>query len=126
MRRGKGKERAAPPDANNCADDKASESATQLCGQDALWLSGAARQARADAHTHQVAAGKASGAKRKATAMTKEERLAKRAADKRRRVAEKKAAQAAEAAGDANAVAAVEAADATRQSHSIRINKIPR
>ena len=85
----KGKERAAPSAAAADDDDEASERATQLHGQDALWLSGAARQARADAHAHQVAAGLASGAKRKANAMTPEERLEKRAADKRRRIAKK-------------------------------------
>ena len=41
---GKGKERALPVDATDAADDEASERATQLHGQDALWLSGAARQ----------------------------------------------------------------------------------
>ena len=108
---GKGKERALPVDATDAADDEASERATQLHGQDALWLSGAARQARADAHAHQVAAGRASGAKRKANAMAPEERLEKRAADKRQRLAEKKAAQAAAAAGDAEAVVAIEVAE---------------
>ena len=106
----KGKERAAPLGAAAADDDEASETATQLHGQVALWLSGAARQARADAHAHQVAAGKASGAKRTAKAMTPEERLAKRAADEKRRWDAKKAAQAAAASGDAEAVAALEAA----------------
>ena len=40
--------------------------------------------------------------------MAPEERLEKRAADKRQRLAEKKAAQAAAAAGDAEAVVAIE------------------
>ena len=106
----KGKERAAPSAAAAADDDEASEMATQLHGQDALWLSGAVRQARADAHAHQVAAGKASGAKRKAKAMSPEERLAKRAADEKRRSHAKKAAQAAAASGDAEAVTALEAA----------------
>ena len=35
------------------------------------WRNGVERQARPDAHAHQVAAGKASGAKRKQRAMTK-------------------------------------------------------
>ena len=111
MEGGTCKERAVPVDATDAADAEASERATQLHGQDALWLSGAARQARAAAHAHHVAAGRASGAKRKANAMTPEERLEKRAADKRQRLAEKKAAQAAAAAGDAEAVVAIEAAE---------------
>ena len=110
MRR-KGQERVALRVTPTAADDdEASERATQLHGQDALWLAGAARQARADAHAHQVAAGQASGAKRKANAMTSEERLAKRAADEKRRWHERKAAQAAAERGDAEAVAAIEAA----------------
>ena len=119
----KGKERAAPSAAAADDDDEASERATQLNGQDALWLSGAARQARADAHVHQVAAGLASGAKRKANAMTPEERLEKRAADKRRRIVEKKAAQAAAVLGDAEAVAAVEAAEREADAEELRLEE---
>ena len=112
----KGKERAAPSAAAAADDDEASEMATQLHGQDALWLSGAARQARADAHAHQVAAGKASGAKRKAKAMSPEERLAKRAADEKRRSHAKKAAQAAALSPSFNSSATLPMAAFTRTS----------
>ena len=44
------------------------------------WRSGVNQQATADAHSHQVAASYACSKKRKATAMTPEERLEKRAA----------------------------------------------
>ena len=99
-----------PPPADD-ADADAADAETQVTTQEARWRTGVNRQARPDAQAHQVAAGQASGAKRKAKAMTPEERLEKRAADKRRRTAEKKAAQAAAAAGDAEVVAAVEAAE---------------
>ena len=58
------------------------------------WRNGVERQARPDAHAHQVAAGKASGAKRKQHAMTKDQRDARRNEGKRLRREQGRTAQA--------------------------------
>lgn len=109
-----GKERAAPPTAAAAATadaDAADDDETQVTTQETRWRTGVNRQARPDAQAHQVAASRAAAEKRKANAMTPEQRLEKRAADKRRRIAEKKAAQEAASAGDTEAMAAFEAAE---------------
>ena len=61
-------------------DDDGDDTVTApLAGRDAQWQAGVRQQSLPDARQHQVAAGKASGAKHAATAMSKEERKAKRA-----------------------------------------------
>ena len=67
---------------------KDSEDADTVATADcSRWRNGVERQARPDAHAHQVAAGKASGAKRKQYAMTKDQRDARRNEGKRLRSA---------------------------------------
>ena len=58
--------------------------------EESLWRAGVNRQARPDAHEHQAAAARALGEKRKASAMPKEERDARRNEAKRAKRAEAK------------------------------------
>ena len=74
---------------------KDSEDADTVATADcSRWRNGVERQARPDAHAHQVAAGKASGAKRKQHAMTKDQRDARRNEGKRLRREQVRTAQA--------------------------------
>ena len=71
--------------------------ATTMCTNEAQWRAGVNRQARPDAHEHQVAAALALGKKRKAKAMSEEERAARRNEGKRAKRAEAKQREEAEA-----------------------------
>ena len=86
--KGKGPAAAAPAD-----DDSDDDMATApLACREAQWRAGVRRQALPQSREHQVAAGQASGAKRKANAMSKEESLQRKAAHKREVRAQKAAA----------------------------------
>jgi hypothetical protein len=87
-----------PPRRSTTAPLPADDEATLLVGREAQALAGRHRQARADASEHQRIAGRASGAKRKAAAMSKADAAAKKAAHKREVRAKEKAAREAEAA----------------------------
>ena len=86
--------------------------------QEARWLAGVNRQAQPTAQQHQVAASQAAAAKRKAVAMTAEERKAKRAEHAKDVRAEKAAAKATAAAAAAAAAAAEAAAAAAAAAHA--------
>ena len=89
----KGKGPAAAAAADDDSDDSDDDMATApLAGREAQWQAGGRRQALPQAREHQVAAGQASGAKRKANAMSKEESLLRKAAHKREVRAQKAAA----------------------------------
>ena len=78
-RSGEEREREAPP----ATDD---EDATQPTTQEDCWRrAGVIPQAQPTAQHHQITAGLASGAKRRAAAMSQGERAAKRMTDQRRR-----------------------------------------
>ena len=72
-----GKEKAAPP-----ADEQREAPESVAASQEGQWRAGVNRQSQPAAHAHQMAASKAAAAKRKATAMSHVERLAK---DKKRK-----------------------------------------
>ena len=82
-------ERRSPP-----ADEDPEDADTVATADCSRWRNGVERQARPDAHAHQVAAGKASGAKRKRQAMTADQRAARRNEGKRLRRAQLRDAQA--------------------------------
>ena len=79
-----GKERALASSAEVTGDDEATQ-------QDTRWLQGVNRQLQADAPSHQCAASQAAAAKRKANAMTGEEKAAAERARADRRNAAKRA-----------------------------------
>ena len=74
-----GKERAPAPHTDEDAD------VTQVAAQDAQWLAGFNRMAQPEAVAARLAGSWAAAAKRKAEAMSPEERTAKRRADQQRR-----------------------------------------
>ena len=103
-------ERRAQP-----ADEDPEDADTVATADCSRWRNGVERQARPDAHAHQVAAGKASGAKRKHQAMTADQRAARRNEAKRLRRAQLRDAQA-QAQADANQLAQQKAEDAAREA----------
>ena len=82
------------------ADEDPEDADTVATADCSRWRNGVERQARPDAHAHQVAAGKASGAKRKRQAMTADQRAARRNEGKRLRRAQRQTAQAQAQADD--------------------------
>ena len=85
------------PDAKLDALDEQLEAPGSVATADeSRWRAGVNRQARPDAHEHQVAAARALAGKRKASAMSKEERDARRNEGKRTRRADEKQRETAE------------------------------